>query len=325
MTDTSKPSSPILILGAGLAGPALCLSLRSYGFPCRLLERRPSPDTKETSSNSDGGSITIAANSIRAILQCAAGADLLRSGDGPFDLLAPGSASAELHDKLRAVGFSYDSMTLQDDTGYKYGRVTVGEGAQGGMMALRIMRGDLRRIILEECAMRGVEVEWGVRVKDVTENESGVELGLEDGSFIKGEFPADPSSLLNLPIPYVYLPLPAPASSVYPGLGAGDKKLMYRLFADRRRRHPLSRPGTRTRISLPTTRHTRMEQLNHRERLSPALFRSTFLLSGRHHIRFVPQCHLLSRRLPHGDPNHPRRRQTRMGHQERQSARTVQG
>lgn len=207
-------SKPILILGAGLAGPAICLSLRSYGFPCRLLERRADPSVLETASNSDGGSITLSANSIRAVLQCAAGSELAPvpsstaspapapvsaaatgrpGGDHPLPNLSglsQSEAAVVMHEKLRAVGYSYDSMALQDDVGYRYGEVYVGEGhlPQGGLQALRIMRGDLRRLLLEECSRRGIEVEWGIKVRDVKEDEEGVELVLEDGTSISGAY-----------------------------------------------------------------------------------------------------------------------------------------
>jgi 2-polyprenyl-6-methoxyphenol hydroxylase-like FAD-dependent oxidoreductase len=171
---------PIVILGAGLAGPAVCLSLLSSGYHCRLLELRGNAGILETTINSDGGSITLSANSIRALLQCAGGATL-SVGE---DLLKNGKAAA-LHDKLRQVGYSYDRMSLQDDGGYRYGDVSVGEGEYGGLQALRIMRGDLRKILLEECRIGGAEVEWGVKVTGIQETEH-VEVFTADGMSIKG-------------------------------------------------------------------------------------------------------------------------------------------
>lgn len=123
----------ILIIGAGLAGPALALSLARHSIKSTIFEIRPS-------LSESGGSITLAANAVRALT--------LLGGD-------------ELIVRIQAAGFLYTRMTAFLSTGYRYGDLVVGEEEEGGVPAVRIMRTALNKLLLEECEEKGVEVRWG--------------------------------------------------------------------------------------------------------------------------------------------------------------------
>ena len=147
-----------LIMGAGLAGPATALSLARRGIKSTIFEIRSSPSTS-------GGSITLAANALRALTQCA--------GD-------------TLYDRLKATGYVYEKMAMTGDDGYHYGDLFVGESE--GYPAVRIMRNDLHQVLLETCKEVGVELLLNKKLKDIEEKADGVELNFEDGHRATGTY-----------------------------------------------------------------------------------------------------------------------------------------
>lgn len=156
----------ILIIGAGLAGPALALSLARHSIKSTIFEIRPS-------LSEPGGSITLAANAVRALT--------LLGGD-------------ELIARIQAAGFVYTRMTAFLSTGYRYGDLVVGEEGEGGVPAVRIMRTALNKLLLEECEKKGVDVRWGKKLESIREDDGGVTAVFEDGSIKQGESWKDLSS-----------------------------------------------------------------------------------------------------------------------------------
>ena len=151
------PVKHALIMGAGIGGPAAALSLARRGIKSTIFEIRPTPSTS-------GGSITLAANALRALTQC---------------------AGESVYDKLKNIGYVYEKMAMTGDDGYHYGDLFVGE--TDGYPALRIMRNDLHQVLLETCKEVGVEVLFGKKVKDIEEKENEIELRFEDGHRATGD------------------------------------------------------------------------------------------------------------------------------------------
>lgn len=150
----------ILIIGAGLAGPALAIALSRRNIKCTIFEIRPA-------ISESGGSITLAANAIRSLH--------ILGGD-------------ELYSKIKETGYTYTRMTAYLDTGYRYGELEVGEEGEGGYPAIRIMRTALNRLLVGMCEEEGVKVVWGKVLTEIKEDEKGVEASFEDGEVIRGTF-----------------------------------------------------------------------------------------------------------------------------------------
>ena len=155
---TSLPRH-VIIAGAGLGGPALALSLARHGIRVTIFEIRDTPSTT-------GGSITFAANSLRALTAC---------------------AGQDLYQKIKSTGFVYESMGMWADDGYRFGQLYVGDQGDG-FPAVRILRTALHKVIMTACdEAENVKILFGKTMVDVKEEEKGVRLDFEDGSSATGE------------------------------------------------------------------------------------------------------------------------------------------
>ena len=151
----------VLIVGGGLAGPALALALARHQIRSTIFELRA------TRSDS-GGSLTLAPNALRVLDKCCG-----------------------VYDRIRAVGYPYTSMGAYSEDGYKFGDISVGDPATEGYEAVRIMRSMIHKVLLDACEDVGhefVKVKWGARVTQIEDSPEGVDVHLEDGSSTSGEF-----------------------------------------------------------------------------------------------------------------------------------------
>ncbi|OCF39125.1 hypothetical protein I317_07066 [Kwoniella heveanensis CBS 569] len=151
----------VLIVGCGLGGPCLALSLARKGIRSTIFEIRPEP-------SESGGSISLAPNGLRVL-----------------------DRYAGVYDRLRDVGFSYHRFGAYVDDGEKLGEIVAGEVSEGekGYPSVRIMRSGLLRILLEGIRETEgkVEIQWGARISGIKEDEHGVTASLEDGSEVTGD------------------------------------------------------------------------------------------------------------------------------------------
>ncbi|ORX39958.1 hypothetical protein BD324DRAFT_648575 [Kockovaella imperatae] len=153
------PPNHVLIMGAGIGGPALALSLARQGIRATVFEIRPSPQQS-------GGSITLAANALSALSVC---------------------GGQEIYPKVKALGYVYERMGMNDDSGYFYGTLQVGDEKKDGFAAVRIMRTELHKLLLEECKARGVETLFGKKAKEIKQDSKGVNVEFEDGTQVNGD------------------------------------------------------------------------------------------------------------------------------------------
>lgn len=160
MTSLLPPTRHIIIVGAGLAGPALASALASRGFRTTILERHPSP-------RNIGGVILVAPNAMRVL-----------------------DKMVGIEPRLRAVGCSYDAIDIYTESSNSFTRVggfwTTSENLQG----LTIARPALQEILLDRCAEYDdgrVDIRYGSKMVQVDEQEDAVYAVLEDGTRIKGE------------------------------------------------------------------------------------------------------------------------------------------
>lgn len=153
MTTTNRH---ILIIGGGLAGPCLALSLARHNIRSTIFEIRP------TRSDS-GGSISLGPNALQVL-----------------------DRYAGVYDRIRAAGFSYYRFGAYADDGEKLGEIAVGDESKGdeGYPAVTVMRSSLHKILLDAGQeMNGmIDVKWGAKLSRIEEDDKEVTAYFEDGS-----------------------------------------------------------------------------------------------------------------------------------------------
>lgn len=157
MTATSPH---VLIIGGGLAGPCLALSLARQNIRSSIFEIRPS-------RSDSGGSISLGPNALQVL-----------------------DRYAGVYDQIRAAGFSYYRFGAYTDDGEKLGEICVGDETKGdeGYPAIRLMRSTIHKILLDAGEQMGgmIDVKWGAKMTSIEEDEQGVTVYFEDGSNAKG-------------------------------------------------------------------------------------------------------------------------------------------
>lgn len=148
--------SRVLIIGNGLAGPALALSLARHSIRSTIFEIRPA-------LGDGGGSISLAPNALRALDACQKG----------------------LVNRLRKRGYSYKRLAIYDEEGTLFAHV---RQCVQEYDALRIVRAELHRGLMEACGEFGelIEVEYGARLEEMDEQRDGIVVSFEDGKQVKG-------------------------------------------------------------------------------------------------------------------------------------------
>ncbi|KAK8846893.1 hypothetical protein IAR55_005983 [Kwoniella newhampshirensis] len=153
-------SRHVLIIGGGLAGPCLALSLARRNIRSTIFEIRPQP-------SESGGSISLGPNALQVL-----------------------DRYAGVYYQLRANGFVYNRFGAFTDGGEKLGEISVGEEEKGdeGYPALRIMRSTLHEVLLDAGSKTElVDMRWAARLAKIEENEQGVTAHFEDGTTVTGD------------------------------------------------------------------------------------------------------------------------------------------
>ena len=151
-----------LVVGGGVAGPAVALALQTVGVDAVVLEGRSEQEMTA------GSYLTLSPNGVHAV--------------GELGLL----------EGLRGLGFPTDRNDLVSGTGRPLGSVTLGAPLPDGTTALTLKRPALARLLADEAARRGVEVRYDARVvavHDRTDSAEGQALSVElaDGSRVAGD------------------------------------------------------------------------------------------------------------------------------------------
>ena len=146
-----------LIVGGGVAGPAVALGLHRVGIESVVLERRAVVDP-------DAGSyLTLSPNGLAAL--------------GALDALEP----------VRQVGFGSRANLMYGATGRLLGELPLGPPLADGTVGLTVKRSRLAAALTEEARRRGVEVRLGSRVTSARAAGSGAEVLLDDGSSLTAD------------------------------------------------------------------------------------------------------------------------------------------
>ena len=146
-----------VIVGGGVAGPALGLALHRAGIESVLLERRAEADPEA------GSYLTVSTNGLDAL-----------SIIGAYHL-------------AEEVGFRSWLNTMYSATGRALGEIPLGRPLSDGTVALTMKRSRLAVLLAEEAQLRGVDVRRDARVVSVSGGDGGVTATLEDGTTIGGD------------------------------------------------------------------------------------------------------------------------------------------
>lgn len=148
MDHTISEAMRVLIIGGGIAGPALGIALRRAGIDSVVYESNPTP------RDEGGAFLNLAPN----------GLNVLRALD-----------IASLTDGL---GFRNDRLVFHTETGRLLAEASVG--------GITVMRGALSRALREAAVEAGVRFEFGKALESVVERDGGVVARFADGSTAAG-------------------------------------------------------------------------------------------------------------------------------------------
>ena len=148
----------LLVIGGGVAGPAVALAATRLGLDATVLERRPVVDPDE------GSWVTVAPNGLDAL-----------------DALG-------VLDDARGLGHPSRLNRMYGATGRHLGDVSLGVPLADGTVALTIKRSALA-VLLEDAARRqGADVRLGAEVVSVHDDDADdVRAVLADGSVVEGD------------------------------------------------------------------------------------------------------------------------------------------
>ena len=147
----------VVIVGAGIAGPATAMALQKAGIGSVVYEAHP------TAADGVGAFLTLATN----------GADALRT------LGADRSAIA--------AGFPTTAIVLWSGTGKRLGESVVSMTLADGTTGSTVKRADLYAAIRDEALSRGIRIEHGKRLVSAEQIDGGVRACFADGTFATGD------------------------------------------------------------------------------------------------------------------------------------------
>jgi 2-polyprenyl-6-methoxyphenol hydroxylase-like FAD-dependent oxidoreductase len=147
----STPPTSVAIIGAGLAGLTLAISLHRQNMSCHIYELRdPSVITS--------GALMLSPNALRIL-----------------DTLG-------LYDRLRVQGFNFETIDYKNHEQVTTDQYLLGHGKLYGYKALRIYRQTLLTELRAEVKRLGIPVTYGVKFSSVVaEEEDGVSFAFTNG------------------------------------------------------------------------------------------------------------------------------------------------
>ncbi|KIW32303.1 uncharacterized protein PV07_03857 [Cladophialophora immunda] len=149
----------VIIIGSGLAGPAMALALKRHDISCKVFDLRD-----ETAF--DGGFVALAPNALRA---------LDRIG---------------VYDRIRAQGWNYEEFRFLSSRNLsRIATVLNGSEARYGYKALRVSRGIVRQTLVDVLRERDIELHLNAKCVQIQETDhSTVIATFADGRTEEADF-----------------------------------------------------------------------------------------------------------------------------------------
>jgi len=148
MTHTHRA----IVIGGGIAGPALALFLQRAGIAPQIFEAYPEPATI-------GGGFQIAPNGMRVL------------------------AALGLADQVAAAGVPSSELCFRNHHGRQIGHLDLRRSGFG----VTILRAAFHRILLAETTRHGLSVQYGKRLCGIDSAGSEVVARFEDGTMARGD------------------------------------------------------------------------------------------------------------------------------------------
>lgn len=172
----------VIIVGAGLAGPALAIALSRHGVRSTILEIRSTASTA-------GGALMLAPNALRVL-----------------------DKICGVYPQVRSSGFEFDNIQFHSEDGMFLGGVCIGEKDAPSLKeetergkrqqgyageeedrkyrGVRVMRSALHSALIDICkGLPDVDMLWGKTLEKIEEKDDGVVVIMQDGSSVSGESP----------------------------------------------------------------------------------------------------------------------------------------
>ncbi|KAH0269572.1 salicylate hydroxylase, partial [Aureobasidium melanogenum] len=145
-------SNEISIIGAGIAGLTLAISLHTQGIPCAIYETRPEPQNI-------GGAVMLSPNSLKL-----------------FDDMG-------IYDDLKRLGYSFDTLYFRDVAGSLKETYPFGSVEEYGYSGLRVYRFELIDLLLDKVNANNISIHFNHKFSHVvSETEDEVTWQLIDGT-----------------------------------------------------------------------------------------------------------------------------------------------
>lgn len=151
-----KEKFKVLIIGGGIAGPALALALKQAGIASGVFEAYPYGE-------GIGGGFNIAPNGMNVL------------------------ASLGVAQQLMARTTSTRRSIFKDERGRELAKLPYGDAERFGQPALTMSRATLFQCLAESMKAQGIQVEYTKRLTSIQEDPSGVTAHFEDGTFERGD------------------------------------------------------------------------------------------------------------------------------------------
>lgn len=148
-----------IIVGAGIGGPALALSLQKVGIRAVIAEARSSFALAE------GAFLGVAPNGMNALSELG------------------------LAERVLERGHACDAFEFMNARGRRIGDIDRRrDGSMFGWPLTMIRRADLHAVLAEEATRRGTEIRYGLRLSSITQTERAVHAHFEDGTSLEASF-----------------------------------------------------------------------------------------------------------------------------------------
>ncbi|EHK50920.1 uncharacterized protein TrAtP1_009298 [Trichoderma atroviride] len=148
----------LAIVGGGIAGPALALSLKKHhGISSIVYELQPKYDVR-------GVNITLAPNALRVLQHVG------------------------VYDTVRPQGYRYENIHMSNARSQALGTLRQGSPKHYNFSSLRIHRAIVQKALLDELKVQGIPVVFGKKLVQLHEEKEFVELEFADGTTARASF-----------------------------------------------------------------------------------------------------------------------------------------